>query len=197
MQDTASSPKKPATYADIEALPPNMVGEILHGSLHSHPRPAPAHLRAAGRLFNNLETAFDQGIGGPGGWTILHEPELHLDDHVIVPDIAGWRLETMPDLPEKAYFEVPPDWVSEILSPSTMRIDRADKLQIYAQYGVGHAWYANPLAYTLEGMKLVEGHYQITSIFKDLETVTAPPFEPHAFDLSLLWRGDIPQEHKP
>ena len=110
---------RPAAYADIEALPANMVGQILYGSLHAHPRPAPRDARASTRMSTELEEPFDRGRGGPGGWAILFEPELHLGPRVVVPDIAGWRREWMPALPETAYFETAPDWVCEVLSPST------------------------------------------------------------------------------
>jgi hypothetical protein len=96
----ARKPKTPATYADLEALPANMVGEILYGVLHAHPRPAPGHARASSRLGAELDGPFDRGRGGPGGWIILDEPELHLGPHVVVPDIAGWRRERLTPFPE-------------------------------------------------------------------------------------------------
>lgn len=146
---------RPATYADIEALPEHLVGEIIFGVLHTHPRPAPRHSRATSRLGIEIGGPFDRGRGGPGGWIILDEPELHLGPHVIVPDIAGWRRERMPRLPETAWFETPPDWVCEVLSPSTARIDRTDKLAVYAAFNVSHAWYVDPVAKTLEVFALV------------------------------------------
>jgi Uma2 family endonuclease len=178
-----------ATYADIEALPPNLVGEILFGVLHTHPRPAPKHARASSILGAELTGPFDRGRGGPGGWIILDEPELHLGPHVIVPDIAGWRRERLPKLPDTAYFETPPDWVCEVLSPSTQQIDRTDKLTVYAAFGVGHAWYVDPIARTLEVFVLERGKWVIAATFKDDGAVTAPPFEAHTFSLGALWEG--------
>lgn len=179
---------RPATYADIEALPPNVVGEILFGALHTHPRPAPRHARASSVLGIELGGPFDRGRGGPGGWILLDEPELHLGPHVIVPDIAGWRRERMPKLPDTAYFETPPDWVCEVLSPSTLSADRTDKLAIYAAFGVGHAWYVDPIARTLEVFALSDsGKWLIASTFKDDDAVSAPPFEVHTFSLGALW----------
>ncbi len=109
--------KRDAAYEDILALPANLVGEILHGQLHTHPRPAPKHARACSSLGGNLGDAFDWGSSGPGGWWILDGPELHLGGDVIVPDIAGWRRERMPALPDSAWFELAPDWACELLSP--------------------------------------------------------------------------------
>lgn len=147
-----------ATYSDIEALPENMVGEILFGVLHAHPRPEPRHANATSVLGHEVMGPFQFGRGGPGGWIFLDEPELHLGEHVVVPDIAGWRRERMPKLPATAYFETPPDWVCEVLSPSTQRIDRTDKLSVYAAFGVGHAWYVDPDACTLEVLVLTGGN---------------------------------------
>jgi Uma2 family endonuclease len=178
---------KRATYADIEALPPNVVGEIAFGVLHTHPRPAPKHVRASSRLGIVLGNPFDLGSGGPGGWVFMDEPELHLGEHVIVPDIVGWRRERLLELPETAYFETPPDWVCEVLSPSTQRFDRTDKLAIYAAFGVGHCWYVDPAVRTLEVLALQSGKWLIAATFKDTDAVAAPPFEAHTFALDMLW----------
>ena len=180
-----------ATYADLEALPANLVGQILYGVLHAHPRPSPRHLRASSELGFELIGPFGRGRGGPGGWIILDEAELHLgiepERHVIVPDLAGWRLERMPELPDEAHFKLPPDWVCEILSPSTARIDRTDKLAIYAEFGVGHAWYVDPAAKTLEVLALNNGRWTILSTHKDNDPISAPPFEAHTWELGVLW----------
>ena len=180
---------RPATYADIEALPSNMVGEILYGVLHAHPRPAKRHGRAAWRLAGQLDGHFDLGRSGPGGWIFVGEPELHLGHNVVVPDVGGWRRRPDLQLPETA-ISIAPDWICEILSPSTSRYDRTDKLAIYAEFGVGHAWYIDPLVNTLEVMSLVDGKWQITSTFKDDDLVSAPPFEAHSFSLDVLWPDD-------
>ena len=181
------SKPRPATYADIDALPPNMVGEIIFGVLHAHPRPAPRHVRASSRLGGELDGPFDQGRGGPGGWIILDEPELHLGPHVIVPDLAGWKRERLTPFPETAYFETPPDWLCEVLSPSTQAIDRTDKLTVYAEYGVKHCWYVDPIARTLEVLALTGSKWTIAATFKDDDAVAAPPFEVHTFGLDGLW----------
>lgn len=181
------SKTRPATYADLAALPSNMVGEIIYGALHAHPRPAPRHGVAAGELQSELTGPFRRGRGGPGGWVFIVESELHLGPHVVVPDIAGWRRERLTPFPETAYIETPPDWLAEILSPATQAIDRTDKLAIYAEYGVGHCWYVDPIARTLEVLALTSGKWLLSAAFKDAEPVTAPPFEVHTFPLDVLW----------
>lgn len=178
-----------ATYADIEALPPNRVGEIVYGVLHSRPRPAPRHSRASSRLGGELDGPFDQGRGGPGGWIILDEPELHLGSHIVVPDLAGWKRERLTPFPETAFIETPPDWLCEVLSPSTQALDRTDKLTVYAEFGVKHCWYVDPLARTLEVLALDGGKWRIEATFKDDDAVAAPPFEVHTFALDGLWVG--------
>lgn len=182
--------QRPATYAELEALPQNVVGEILYGVLYAHPRPAPRHARAAGGLHVQLGGPFDYGRGGPGGWIFLPEPELHLGPHVVVPDIAGWRRERLPRLPDTAWIETPPDWLCEVLSPSTQRVDRTDKLAIYASFGVAHCWYVDPIDRTLEVLTLTNGKWLIAATYKDADPVTAPPFEVHTFPLDVLWAPD-------
>jgi Uma2 family endonuclease len=180
--------KRIATYQDILALPENIVGEILQGQLHTHPRPAPRHARAYSALGGNLGGAFDWGTDGPGGWWILDEPELHLAGDVIVPDIAGWRRERMPELPETAWFELAPDWACEILSPSTARTDRALKMPIYAREGVPFLWLVDPDARTLEVYQLQDGgHWLLLATLKEDDPVKQPPFEAVTFSLGGLW----------
>jgi Uma2 family endonuclease len=169
------------------ALPAHVVGQLVFGVLHTHPRPTPRHARASTRLASELDGPFDRGRGGPGGWILLAEPELHLGPHVIVPDIAGWTRERLPRLPEAAFIELAPDWVCEVLSPSTQRIDRTDKLAVYAAFGVSHCWYVDPAARTLEVLSRQGDKWLIVATFKDTDAVAAPPFEVHTFDLGLLW----------
>lgn len=186
---------RPATYADLEALPANMVGEIIYGALFTHPRPAPRHAHAAMQLGSEISGPFRKGRGGPGGWIFMVEPELHLGPHVVVPDLAGWRRERLTPFPETAYIETPPDWVCEVLSPSTQALDRTDKLTIYAEYGVEHCWYVDPIAKTLEVLALTGGKWLLAAAYKEAEPVTAPPFEVHTFTLGVLWPeypGDAP-----
>ncbi len=136
---------KRATYEDVLNAPENKVAEILDGELFLSPRPAPRHAVAAVGCSGALGRPFDDGVGGPGGWWILDEPELHFGEQVVVPDLAGWRRERLPAMPDEAFFSLAPDWVCEVLSPSTERIDRGRKLRIYAEAGVAHAWLVNPV----------------------------------------------------
>src|SRR5581483_11745138 len=136
--------KKPATYDDLIRVPDGKVAEILDGELYATPRPAAHHARVASALGFELGVPFDAGRGGPGGWWILDEPELHLHADVVVPDLAGWRRERLPIIPDVAAFTLPPDWVCEVVSASTEGIDRGKKLAIYAREGVAHAWLLNP-----------------------------------------------------
>jgi Uma2 family endonuclease len=178
---------RPATYADLEALPPNVVGEIIFGVLHARPRPTPRHGVAAGELQTELGVPFGRGRGGPGGWVFIPEPELHLGPHVVVPDIAGWKRERLTPFPTTAFIETPPNWLCEVLSASTQAIDRTDKLAVYAPYGVDHCWYVDPLARTLEVLTLTGGKWLLAATFKNGDAVNAPPFEAHTFSLDVLW----------
>ncbi len=176
-----------ATYDDVLSAPEHLVAEIIDGQLHTHSRPAPKHAFSYSSLGGELYGPFRKGNGGPGGWWILDEPELHLGDHVLVPNLAGWRREQMPSLPETAWFELPTDWVCEILSPSTARIDRIAKMPIYAEYGVEHIWLIDPDIRTLEAYRLTEGRWLRIAALENADPVSVPPFDAITFDLSLLW----------
>jgi Uma2 family endonuclease len=177
---------RPATYPDVVEVPDHLVAEIVNGELWTSPRPAPKHALAISGLAM-LIPAFHHGRGGPGGWWILGEPELHLHDDVLVPDIAGWRRERMPLVPETSYFPLSPDWVCEVVSPSTASLDRAKKLRIYAREGVAHAWLVDPLARTLEILRLEASRWMIQATYSEAESVRAEPFEAVELDLGLLW----------
>jgi len=178
---------KRATYEDVLNAPENKVAEILDGELFLSPRPAPRHAVAHSRLLGALGKPFDDGVGGPGGWWILTEPELHFGEQVVVPDLAGWRRERLPAMPEEAFFALAPDWVCEVLSPSTGRIDRGRKLRIYAEAGVAHAWLVNPLERTLEVLRLREGAWTIVAVCSDSDTVRIEPFAAIELELGRLW----------
>src|SRR5262245_25433163 len=150
-----------ATYDDIVKLPDHVIGEILDGELFVSPRPAAPHANASSVLGGELVGAFHRlpgGSRGPGGWWVLDEPELHLHGDVLVPDLAGWRQERMLRLPNVAAFELPPDWVCEVVSPKTGRIDRARKMPIYARERVGHVFLVDPIERTFEIFRL-QGEY--------------------------------------
>ncbi len=122
----------------------------------------------------------------------MDEPELHLGEHVVVPDLAGWRRERLTVLPETAWIETPPDWICEILSPSTARYDRDEKRIIYADAGVGHVWHVDPLLRMLEVFELRDGKWLLLDVFRDDAQVAAPPFTEPSFSLGLLWPFDEP-----
>jgi len=187
MANPARVHKKAATYADIEALPEHLVGEIVDGELVVSPRPALRHARSASRLGMDLGGPFDHGRDGPGGWIILFEPELHLDSHVLVPDLAGWRRERMPELPDTAATSLPPDWVGEVLSPSTEAEDRAGKRPIYARFGVAFLWLLDPILETLEVFRLQGSGWLLLDTYRGQKKVRAEPFDAVELDLGSLW----------
>lgn len=195
-RDSSRCAEETATYADLEALPEHKVGEIINGELIVSPRPAPRHALSASMLGIKIGAPFHLGDGGPGGWWILDEPELHFGEDVVVPDLAGWRRERMPVLPETAYFELAPDWVCEVISPSTARHDRAFKLPLYAREGVPHLWLADPLARTLEVLRLHEGAYKVLAVFSDEPAVRAEPFDSIELNLSAIWGEEAVAEEE-
>jgi Uma2 family endonuclease len=178
--------RRDALYAELEKLPPNVVGEMVGGELYVSPRPASPHARAATRLSQRLEP-FDRGGAQPGGWIILYEPELHLGQDVLVPDMAGWRRERMPELPRTVGFTLAPDWVCEVLSPSTEALDRSRKMAVYAREGVKHLWLVDPEPKTLEVYRLENGRWSLLGTHVGEVTVHAEPFEALALELGALW----------
>ena len=179
--------KRRATYEDLLAVPKNLVAEIMNGVLVTQPRPASRHTRAASSLGGELYGPFDRGRGGPGGWVLLDEPELHLHGDVLVPDVAGWRREHMPELPDAAAFELAPDWVCEVLSPSTAASDRAQKLPIYARERVAHVWLVDPITRTLEAFRLDGARWSLLGTWCDDAKVRVEPFDVFELELAVLW----------
>ena len=188
-------PPARATYADLEAAPAGKVAELIRGTLHVMPRPAARHAKASSRLTMKLGGPFDLGERGPGGWQILMEPELHFPDpteagaiDALVPDLAGWRRERMPVVPDVAAFTLAPDWICEVLSKSTEDVDREEKMPVYAREGVGHAWLVDPIAKTLEVYTLdARGRWSEAVIYREVEVVRAAPFDAVELDLAALW----------
>ncbi len=186
---------KRATYEDVLNAPEHKVAEILDGELVLSPRPAPRHALAASRLGGILQP-FDDDRRSPGGWWILLEPELHFGDQVLVPDLAGWRRERLPTIPDEAHFTLAPDWVCEVLSPSTQKHDRSRKLRIYAEAGVAHAWLLDPIERTLEVFQLKDGAWSMVGVCVDADVVRIHPFEAIELELSRLW-PDAPKPAPP
>jgi Uma2 family endonuclease len=185
-------PRRPVTYEDLVAVPEHLLAEIIDGELYISPRPAPRHASATSRLLSLLNGPFDLARNGPGGWRILFEPELHLGGDVVVPDIAAWRRERLPRLPDEAYFSTKPDWICEVQSASTAALDRGRKLGVYAREAVNYAWMLDPIAETLEVLRLEAGRWTILSAHVEMEVVNAEPFQALGLELTLLWEDSDP-----
>ena len=124
---------------------------------------------------------------GPGGWVILDEPELHFGNDVLVPDLAGWRRERMPEAPDEAYITLAPDWVCEVLSPSTESLHRGKKLRLYARENVTHVWLVDPSRQTLEVLSLESGAWTALAVHEGRAAVRAAPFDAIELQLGALW----------
>jgi Uma2 family endonuclease len=189
--DEAKPPKRPATYDDLLKVPDHMVAEILDGELHVSPRPASPHGYAGSRLGGHL-IPFNEGFEGPGGWWIIDEPELHLGPDVLVPDLAGWRTERLPHIPTVVGHTLAPDWVCEVVSPSTERIDRLKKLRIYAREAVRHSWLIDPLKHTIEIRRLEGREWVMVATHRGNEVINPEPFEALPLRLVRLWKDPPP-----
>lgn len=181
--------RKPTLYEQLLTLPEGLTCEIINGQIRTQPRPAWSHCLAGSRLGADIEGPYSRGRGGPGGWWVVDEPEVHfiLDTEVIVPDIAGWRKEHMPSPPEGHKIQIVPDWVCEILSPSTKSTDREEKMPLYAHYGVPFAWLVDPKTRTLEAYQLVDSKWQPLGLFRDDDMVSVLPFDAITIHLMDLW----------
>jgi len=189
----ASPLRKRATYEDLLKVPDDKIAEIVDGDLYASPRPSAPHSGCAFELSIELGGPFRRGRGGPGGWLFLFEPELHLEDDTLVPDLAGWRRARLDRAPEAPFVTVAPDWVCEILSPSTERLDRARKLPAYARHGVTHAWLVNPSARTLEVLRRDGDRWVLLGTSADDAHVRAEPFDAIEIDLLRLWGEERPE----
>jgi len=176
-----------ATYEDVLGSPPHVVAEVLFGTLYQSPRPSVPHALAASAVGEELGPPFKRGRGGPGGWMILDEPEIHLGEHIVVPDLGGWRRERLPEAPEAAYLELAPDWVCEVLSPSTRALDRGAKLKVYAEHRVGFAWFVEPLEKLVEVLELDGPTYRIVQTVEGDAGARLRPFDAIEFPLGVLW----------
>jgi Uma2 family endonuclease len=181
--------KRRATYQDVIDAPPHMIAEVIDGVLSTQPRPASLHAQAASTLGEELGPPFKRGKGGPGGWVILDEPELHLgpEPDILVPDLAGWRRERMPVMPDAPFFTLSPDWVCEVLSPSNRRHDRLRKMPVYMREQIAHVWLVDPEAKTLEVFALDGPTFRLLATHGEEERVRAQPFDAIELDLALLW----------
>ena len=188
--------RRRATYQELCQVPDHKVAEILDGELIVTPRPALRHASASSGLGGLLWGPFQGGRNGPGGWWILDEPELHLADDILVPDLAGWRRARVPSIPEAAYMTLAPDWVCEVISPATERMDRSRKMRIYARESVQHLWLLDPLVRTLEVLRLENARWVLLDTHGDADVVRVEPFEAVEIELTALW-PDPPSESPP
>jgi Uma2 family endonuclease len=180
--------RRPATYQDLLQVPEHLVAEIVDGELLTSPRPSARHAAVATRVAADIEGTFGRGHrGGPGGWVILIEPELHLGQQILVPDLAAWRRERMPEIPDAAFLELAPDWTCEVLSPSTAAVDRTRKMHHYAAAGVGFVWLLDPAVQTLEVFGLDGKGWRLLSSVAGATIVRAAPFEGAEIDLGTIW----------
>jgi hypothetical protein len=184
--------KRRATYQDVIDSPEHMIAEIIGGKLRLSNRPAGPATAVASAVGEELGPPFKRGRGGPGGWLILDEPELHLGDEIVVPDLAGWRRERLPLVPDAAFITIPPDWVCEVLSRSTERTDRMEKMPLYASFSIPYAWLVHPHRRTLEVFRLRDGQWVTIAAHKDTERARIEPFEAIELDLAVLW-ADVPR----
>ena len=187
----AAPAKKLATYFDLEAVPPHLVAEIINGSLETHSCSI-QHSHALTQLIYHLIGPFERGRDGPGGWNFLPKTELHIGGDLLVPDLAGWRRERLPSLPDAAFMELAPDWVGEIVSPATTRLNRGAKRTIYAEIGVAFLWVIDPQERVLEAFLLTRGNWRLESVAVASEFVKLPPFDAATFSLDILFEFDPP-----
>jgi Uma2 family endonuclease len=183
--------RKPAGYEDVLRAPPHMIAEVIDGELRLSPRPGTPHAAASSALGEELGPPFKRGRGGPGGWIILDEPELHLRADILVPDMAGWRRERMPALEDKPFLTEAPDWVAEVASPRTQKYDRTDKLHIYGRERVPWVWIIDPRQKTLEVLRLGDDGWVLRGSWRDDARVRAEPFDAIELDLAVLWADVI------
>jgi Uma2 family endonuclease len=185
---SGSGPKRPATYEDLRQVPEHLVAEIVDGELVTSPRPALRHAATSSSVHSGLFGPFDRrGSGGPGGWVLFFEPELHVVGQVLVPDIAGWRQDRMPVIPDAPFIELAPDWICEVLSPSTVALDRTRKMHHYARAGVGHLWLLDPQPETVEVYRLEGGGWRLVTSVAGRVKLSAEPFEAVELDLARVW----------
>jgi Uma2 family endonuclease len=194
MTEPVKPGKRIATYEDVLRAPDDKIAEVLAGELILSPRPRAEHSTVALIMGGDLAAPFQRkpgGPNGPGGWRFLSEPELHLQKDIIVPDLAGWRLDRMPATPKGPYLELAPDWICEVLSPSTAGRDRVVKMSIYAREHVSHVWLADPGEQTIEGFRLQNHTWVPTQNASGNERARLEPFAEIELDLSRWW-GELP-----
>lgn len=183
--------KKLTTYEDLYNIPENMIGEILNGELIVTPRPAARHMHVTTVLSGEIEPPYRRGRGGPGGWIFLIEVEIKLGEDIVVPDLAGWHRERFPTELEHNWIPIAPDWVCEVLSPSTVRTDKVRKMPLYARHNVGHIWLIDPANLTLDAFRLESDRWSLLGSFSENDRVRAEPFQEIEIHLGDLWMESL------
>jgi Uma2 family endonuclease len=194
----ASPQRKLATYADLLALPVDTRAEILSGDVILSPAPLPRHSKAQGSARRFLGGPFDDddGHGGPGGWWIFVEVDVMLGPHDVVrPDLAGWRRDRLSQPGLKRPIDVVPDWVCEVLSPSTAARDRITKRRLYAQAGIPFYWLIDPELRAVEALALRDGVWVELGVFDDTATTRIAPFEAIELEIGRLFLPREADEH--
>jgi len=186
--------KRIATYEDVLRAPRDKIAEVLEGDLILNPRPRFEHSMVASCMNGDLSGPFHRKPGGPhgpGGWWILCEPELHLHGDIVVPDVAGWRRERMVEAPKGPFTAIGPDWVCEVISPSTAGHDRIVKMRIYAREKVGHVWLVDPATRVIEVFRLQDGQWVLAQSAYGSNFARLEPFAAVELELSRWW-GETP-----
>lgn len=195
--EASNERKTRATYADLEKVSPERVAELIDGELITSPRPAMWHAKASSALGMLVGSAYQFGVGGPGGWHIIDEPELHFrrgeEFDVLVPDLAGWRKKRLPEVPDVAHMTLAPDWVGEVLSSSTESVDRLRKLPIYLREGVGHVWLVSVALRSIEVYRRSDPGWVLVGQHEGDDKVRAEPFDAFEFELANLWPAKVEQ----
>jgi Uma2 family endonuclease len=177
--------------AQLDALPADVRGEIIQGTLYTNPRPLPRHMRIEGLVVDDLTSPYQRGRGGPGGWWILPESGICLaGSPEFSPDVAGWRRERLPALPD-GKITIAPDWLCEIHSTKTRGYDLRVKRPFYAEIAVEWLWYVDVDARTLTVSRLQGGRWLEVGVPGDQDKVRAAPFDAVEIDLAEWW-GDAP-----
>jgi Uma2 family endonuclease len=188
MTQTTKLPQlRPATEADWAAVPAPYTAHLIDGELHAMGRPRARHAVAMSGLISTLTGPFQRGLGGPGGWLLLPEVDVRVRRDIVAPDLAGWRRERMPDVPDETPILLAPDWVCEVLSPGTETFDRGVKATWYASVGVGWLWFVDPEAKTLEIYRNDAGAWRPAGTWQGVAEVTTPPFDALPWSLTSLW----------
>ncbi|HEX3763053.1 MAG TPA: Uma2 family endonuclease [Kofleriaceae bacterium] len=196
MSTTKPGPRTP-TLADLDALPPGIVGEIIDGVLYTMTKPRMRHQRTTRLIGGTIGAPFDDERDGPDGWWIVTEPGIELPNTPeISPDVAGWRRTRMPEMPNDEPIRMVPDWVCEILSKSTRRHDLLVKMPYYARVGVAYAWIMDLEARVLTAQRLESGRWVTIGTYSDETEARLEPFDVVPLDVRAWW-PPTPPDAKP